>query len=109
MKDITTNSDNISSVLPIYGDGCISVKIPDGTSFLPPKIPEAFTSDSRRIPYGFLSSSPHPGFDPERLDKNHSKQINNLDYGRISSDNRSGIPLGYTTKRMPILYHGKEM
>lgn len=109
MKEIDAIADTMSSVFPLKEHEYVKIKIPEGASGLPPRIIEAFTSDPRRIPYGFMASSPHPGYDPERLDKTRLKQNIDIDAGIKSSEIMSTIPHGYTSKRVPVLWPIKDV
>ena len=104
IMQIDSSAEFVSSVLPLPDQEYFQIKIPEGTSVIPPKVIEAFTSDPRRIPYGFLASSPHPGYDPYKLDIDRMKQINDFD-NRIILD----IPHGYTSKRSPVLWPIREV
>lgn len=107
MKDVEAMTNMVSSVLPLLNEEYSKVRIPDGTSCVPPRIIEALTSDPRRIPYGFLASSPHPGYDPDRIDKDRVKYIGDFDSGGKSSE--YNIPRGYTSKKVPVLWPLKEV
>ena len=92
-------------------------KIPVTGTLNPPKMVESILTDPRRIPYGFLGLSPHPGFDPDRFDKSQTRV--SAIYGTSISFGRKALPVGpeikreittvsgpsgYTTKRFPILW-----
>ena len=107
MKEIESTTSIVSSVFPLLDEVYSKIRIPDGTSCVSPKIIEALTSDPRRIPYGFLASSPHSGYVPDRIDKDRLNYIGDFDSGGKSSENK--IPLGYTTKKVPVLWPLKEV
>jgi hypothetical protein len=107
MKNIEVSTNTLSTIFPLSEEEYLKIKIPEGTSEIAPRIIQAFTSDPRRIPYGFLASSPHRGYDPDRLDKSRLKYISEIDSGMKSS--KVNIPRGHTTKRVPVLWPTKEV
>jgi hypothetical protein len=123
MVEIQVDTNKVSQVEPVIASSQqVKVRIPADASVIPPRMVDAIMNDPRRIPYGFLGMSPHPGFDPERLEKGKGR-FSSI-YGSEINSNRGGAsavraasatitnkhpsPQGTTYKRHPILWPSKE-
>ncbi|KAJ3408961.1 hypothetical protein HDV05_004665, partial [Chytridiales sp. JEL 0842] len=77
---------------------------------------DTHSSQSARVPPGFLSMCPFPGFDPDKVDKNvqtlsaiytfqESKKAE--EQGLMDGDALPTAPAGYTIERNPVLWPNK--
>ena len=124
MVEIHIESHKISQVEPAVGSNQqMKVRIPAEGSLNPPRMVETVMNDPRRIPYGFLGLCPHPGYDPERVEKGKPR-ISSI-YGSEASSSRNGAvavrngasvssmsshpcPNGTTYKKYPVLWPSKD-
>ncbi|TPX62603.1 hypothetical protein PhCBS80983_g00408 [Powellomyces hirtus] len=99
--------------------------IPPGTARVPQKTDmNAVVFDNRRVPPGFLSICPFPGYDPDRIDRaaipasaiygkavgpgrsisNHSTTVAVAPMKRLGDPRAGDIPEGFTGDRHPVLW-----
>ena len=124
-SELVADPSRLCSVMPLSAEESITIRIPQNSAIVPPKMIEAIMSDPRRIPYGFIGVCPHPGYDPDRPDKNRSRLSSiyghEITFGRtgptamkvVSSSEKSSaapdfLPPGTTGKRYPVLWPSKE-